>query len=72
MLKLISDKAVNFFRKATIRAPKVETLRMHGALHSDFMSVNIVPYKPKKCTNIRNKVVLSSKFVAKLSCLVNL
>ena len=27
-LKLISDKDVNFFRKKTISAPKVETLRM--------------------------------------------
>ena len=28
MLKLISDKDVNFFRKKTISAPKVETIRM--------------------------------------------
>ena len=28
MLKLISDKDVNFFRKKPISAPKVETLRM--------------------------------------------
>ena len=66
MLKLISDKDVNFFWKKTISALK------NGALHLDFMIVNIVPYKPKKCTNIRNEVVLSSKFVAKLSSLVNL
>ena len=67
MLKLISDKDVNFTNECT----KGRDFK-NSALHLDFMIVNIVPYKPKKCTNIRNEVVLSSKFVAKSSCLVNL
>ena len=47
MLKLIFDKDVNFISK------KIITLKggdfKNGALHSDFMFVNIEPYKSKKC-----------------------
>ena len=50
MLKPIFDKDVDFFRKKKFCAPKVETLRRaHAALDSDFMFVNIEPYKSKKC-----------------------
>ena len=48
MLKLMFDKDVNIF---FIKYCNVETLRMalNGALQSDFIFVNIKPYKSKKC-----------------------
>ena len=48
MLKPIFDKDVNFFLKKIILCTKGGDFK-NGALHSDFMFVNIEPYKSKKC-----------------------
>ena len=48
MLKPIFDKDVNFFMKKKILCAKGGDFK-NGALHSDFMCVNIEPYKSKKC-----------------------
>ena len=48
MLKLSFDKDVNFFSKKKIEHAKGGHFK-NGALHSDFMFVNIEPYKSKKC-----------------------
>ena len=47
MLKPIFDKDVNFFSKKIILCAKGGDFK-NGALHSDFMFVNIEPYKSKK------------------------
>ena len=48
MLKPIFDKDVNFFWKKIILCAKGGDFKK-GALDSDFMFVNIEPYKSKKC-----------------------
>ena len=48
MLKPIYDKNVNFFLKKIILCAKGGDFK-YGALHSDFMFVNIELYKSKKC-----------------------
>ena len=46
MLRLIFGKDVNFFReKKRVKSGDFK----NGALHSDFMLVNIEPYKSKNC-----------------------
>ena len=48
MLKPIFDEDVDFFSKKIILCAKGEDFKK-GALDSDFMFVNIEPYKSKKC-----------------------
>ena len=48
MLKPIFDEDVDFFSKKIILCAKGGDFRK-GALDSDFMFVNIEPYKSKKC-----------------------
>ena len=48
MLKPIFDKDVEFFSKKIILCAKGGDFKK-GALGSDFMCVNIKPYKLKKC-----------------------
>ena len=48
MFELIFDKNVNFFSIKIISCVKGGDF-MNGALHSDFMYVNIKPQKSKKC-----------------------
>ena len=51
MLKLIFDKNVNFFfKKFDVPKPKGGDFK-NGASHSDFMFVNIEPYKSKRCVS---------------------
>ena len=49
MIKPIFDKDVDFFSKKIILCAKGGDFKK-GALDSDFMFVNIEPYKSKKCT----------------------
>ena len=58
MLKLIFDKDVNFFAKIFYKKaprPKGGDFKngLNGSLHSDFMFVNIEPYKSKKCVSYK-------------------
>ena len=48
MLKPIFDEEVDFFSKKIILCAKGGDFE-NGALDSDFMFVNIEPYKSKKC-----------------------
>ena len=48
MLKPIFDEDVDFFSKKIILCAKGGDFKK-GALDSDFMFVNIEPYKSKKC-----------------------
>ena len=48
MLKPIFDQDVDFFSKKIILCAKGGDFKK-GALDSDFMFVNIEPYKSKKC-----------------------
>ena len=50
MLKPIFGRDVNFFSKKIISCAKGGDCK-NGALDSDFMFINIEPYKSKKCVS---------------------
>ena len=52
MLKPIFDEYVDFFSKKIILCAKGGEFKK-GALDSDFMFVNIEPYKSNKCVHIK-------------------
>ena len=63
MLKPIFDEHVDFFSKKIILCAKGGDFK--GALDSDFMFVNIEPYKSKKC--VPYNAILSYQNIATLT-----